>query len=159
MDRQDDDFEALFREVLADPIAGAAACENDFRRMLGEYFENARRAKGLSVRELAKQMGTSLSQVQRLVHAEQGGKSSITLRTIFRAAHVLELNVSAHIREKTCASVDNVISFGTRAWSTNSGQRRDNIARRAADERAKDQASPWHDLRPSTEPIAACGGI
>lgn len=97
MDRFDD-FEALALEVQSDSVAGAALCENDFRRRVGDAFEQARRKHNLSIRDLAAKMGTSVSQVQRLLHEEQGG--SVTLRTVFRAAHVLQLDVMPHIQEK-----------------------------------------------------------
>ena len=80
----------LEQAVLNDPIACAAARENDIRRRIGQAIEQARRKKGFSVRKLAKEIGTSLSQVQRLRHHEYGG--SLTLWTIVRACMALDLD-------------------------------------------------------------------
>jgi transcriptional regulator with XRE-family HTH domain len=85
------DFEALVNEVLADSDARTAYAENALRRYLAASFELARQGRGVSVRALAAEMGTSVSQVQRLLHHEVGG--SLTLRTICRAADVLGLRV------------------------------------------------------------------
>ena len=85
-------FEATASEVLSDRTARVAYLENATRRKLAEKFEKARQEKGLSLRALAKEMKTSVSQVQRLLHKEQGG--SLTLRTLFRAAEVLGLTLN-----------------------------------------------------------------
>jgi transcriptional regulator with XRE-family HTH domain len=160
MSHQDDDFEALFREVLANPIAGAAYGENDFRRALSEAFEQKRKLKQLTMRDFAKQIGTSLSQVQRLLHVEAGGKSSVTLRTIFRAAHILDLQVTAHIRDKKKSSVGNVVSFGERAFSTDIGPLYPcHLPPENSVPAGKPEQSPWRDLKtmPDTE-FLRCGG-
>lgn len=114
-DNSKDSIDALFAEIEADLHAGAAAHENAFRRRLGQAFEDARKNKGLSVRVLAKKMETSLSQVQRLLHAHVGG--SLTLRTVFRAAHVLDLDVTAHIRDRARLTDGDCLQFGAVAWS------------------------------------------
>lgn len=69
----------------------AAAAENRLRRELAEHFERARTARGLTFRALAREMGSSVSQVQRLLHRELGG--SLTLMTIARAAEVLGMKL------------------------------------------------------------------
>lgn len=108
------DFDDLAREILSVKDARTGYIENRLRRRIAEAFEEARRRKGLSVRELAKEMGTSLSQVQRLLHFEVGG--SLTLRTVCRAADALDLSLSIHVREKR-PSGDCVIPFGrVAAW-------------------------------------------
>lgn len=91
-------FDAILQEVMADPVARAAANENRLRRALSSSFDDARRARGLSVRRMATLMGTSVSQVQRLLHRELGG--SLTLRTICRALDVLELDLTMHVRPR-----------------------------------------------------------
>ncbi len=107
------DFEALVTEVLADKAARASAAENNLRRKLAEAFERARSERGLTIRELAAEMETSLSQVQRLLHHEVGG--SLTLLTVTRAADALGLRVSVHVRP--CAGVEGrLIPFGELAW-------------------------------------------
>ncbi|WP_155798744.1 helix-turn-helix domain-containing protein [Sorangium cellulosum] len=103
------EFDDLAREVLSVRDARTAFVENRLRRRIAESFEEARCRKNLSVRELAKEMGTSLSQVQRLLHHEVGG--SLTLRTVCRAAEALNLNLSIHVREKQ-PSGGCVIPFG-----------------------------------------------
>ena len=116
MTSNDDSYDALRAEILANVVTGAAFCENDFRRELSAEFDKARREKGMSIRDLAREMKTSLSQVQRLLHVEIGGDDSLTLRTLFRAAHVLDLKLIAHVRPKHFPSVNNVVPFG--CWST-----------------------------------------
>ena len=92
------DFELLVSEVLADSDARAAYAENTLRRQLAATFESARKGKGLSIRTLAAKMGTSASQVQRLLHYEVGG--SLTLRTICRAADILQLDVMIEVHAR-----------------------------------------------------------
>lgn len=89
---KDNDFEALIADVLANSDARTARVENALRRHLSEQFDAARHSKGMSVRGLAAEMGTSISQVQRLLHHEAGG--SLTLKTLCRAADVLGLVLS-----------------------------------------------------------------
>lgn len=90
------DFDAMIAEVLADSDARTAHAENALRRHLAEQFEAARQSKSMSVRGLATEMGTSISQVQRLLHHEAGG--SLTLKTLCRAADVLGLAISVEAR-------------------------------------------------------------
>jgi transcriptional regulator with XRE-family HTH domain len=81
--------------VAQDKDARTAAVENRLRSHIGEAFDAARKAKGLSIRALAKEMGTSISQVQRMLHEDIGG--GLTLRTLVRGADVLGLSVSFHL--------------------------------------------------------------
>lgn len=67
--------------------ARVAAKENNLRRELAFVFDKARMEKGLSLRGLAKEMGTSLPQIRRLLHLEHGG--SLTLMTLVRACDTL----------------------------------------------------------------------
>jgi len=83
-------YDKLAEEVLSSRIARSAAKENRIRRELAAELEAAMKARGLSIRSLAKEMNSSVSQVQRLLHREVGG--SLTLRTIVRAADVLNVN-------------------------------------------------------------------
>ena len=87
-----DSFEELLQQILADKDARVAAIENDVRRQLASALEEARTRKRLSIRGLAKQIGTSMSQVQRVLHLELGG--SLTLRTIVRACDALGLRLT-----------------------------------------------------------------
>jgi ribosome-binding protein aMBF1 (putative translation factor) len=61
---------------------------------VGERIQAARRAAGLSQRELAKRMGTSQAAVDRL---ESGGVGA-TLTTLQRVATALDLEVSIELR-------------------------------------------------------------
>lgn len=85
-------FTSLKTEVLGDREARCAYKENKLRRKLAVEFDAARAKHGLSIRSLAKAIGTSLSQVQRLLHREVGG--SITLSTFVRAADALGLTLT-----------------------------------------------------------------
>ena len=98
MAAENSDFDNLVNEVLAVQDARTAYLENRLRRALADSFEEARKKKDMSVRQLAKEMETSVSQVQRLLQRDVGG--SVTLRTVCRAADVLGLAISVHAREK-----------------------------------------------------------
>lgn len=87
------DFEALKEEVLKDRVARVAYQENNIRRKLAETFEKARQRKGISIRELAKEIGAPVTQVRRLFHEEQGG--DLPLSVLLYAADVL--GVTLHI--------------------------------------------------------------
>jgi len=56
---------------------------------LAAAFDQARRARGLTIRQLAAEMGTSLSQAQRVVRI--GG--NLTLRTLIAASEVLSVDL------------------------------------------------------------------
>lgn len=109
-----DDFELLKKEALADPEVRCAYKENALRRMLAGSFEVARAEHGLTVRKLAKVIGTSASQVQRLLHHEVGG--SLTLSTIVRAADALGLTVRLSARPEPRGPAL-IIPFGASAWT------------------------------------------
>lgn len=110
-----DNFEDLVAEVLGNVDARGAYRENSVRRSLAVEFENARKVSGISIRELATMIGTSTSQVQRLLHARQGG--SLTLNTICRAADALDLSVTIHVRKSNHARSAKVLPIGTTAWA------------------------------------------
>lgn len=101
-----DDFTKLMEEALADPEVRCAYKENGLRRKLAGEFDGARKLRGLSVRGLAKTIGTSASQVQRLLHHEVGG--SLTLSTIIRAADALGLSVGMWTRPETYGTTPTV---------------------------------------------------
>ena len=115
-----DDFTKLMEEALADPEVRCAYKENGLRRKLAGEFDGARKLRGLSVRGLAKTIGTSASQVQRLLHHEVGG--SLTLSTIIRAADALGLSVGMWTRPET---------YGTTPTGSD-GRRRDGGAEEMA---------------------------
>lgn len=114
-----DDFTKLMEEALADPEVRCAYKENGLRRKLAGEFDGARKLRGLSVRGLAKTIGTSASQVQRLLHHEVGG--SLTLSTIIRAADALGLSVGMWTRPETYGTTPTV-HFGT-DWTSAIGGR------------------------------------
>lgn len=90
------DFDALAQEIRNDPDARAAERENAIRHAIAAAIDLGRQAKGWSLRKFADEIGTSLSQVQRLLQRERGG--SLTLWTICRAADKLDLQVSVQVR-------------------------------------------------------------
>ncbi len=108
-----DNYEALRTAILANRDAGASYKENRVRRKLATEFEEARVARGMTMRQLAQKMGTSLSQAQRLLHYESGG--SLTLKTVVRAADVLGLTVTVNAR-RVPATPGAVVSLGSTAW-------------------------------------------
>jgi transcriptional regulator with XRE-family HTH domain len=112
--KDDTDFEALARQVLDSADARAAFLENGVRREVAKAFEAKRVERALSIRDLAKEIGTSVSQVQRLLHTELGG--GLTLRTLCRAADALDMRLSVHVRNKSAHGC--VVDFGKPAWSS-----------------------------------------
>ena len=121
-----DDFTKLMEEALADPEVRCAYKENGLRRKLAGEFDGARKLRGLSVRGLAKTIGTSASQVQRLLHHEVGG--SLTLSTIIRAADALGLSVGMWTRPETYGTTPTV-HFGTDWTSAIGGEVREQECR------------------------------
>ena len=95
------DLEELIAMAKEDPEAGLAIMENDLRRDLAAQFSALRDARGLSVRDFAAEMGTSKSQVQRVLHEDYGG--NLTLRTICRAAQVVDADVDIRLRARDVA--------------------------------------------------------
>ena len=89
-------------EVMANRDARCAYVENKLRSKLAGEFDEARQDRGLSIRGLAKAIGTSLSQVQRLLHREVGG--SLTLGTFVRAADALGLTLGMTARHESSMS-------------------------------------------------------
>ena len=85
-------FDEMAAELLQNADARAAYNENDARRALAVEFDNARKARGLSVPDLAEQLDTTEAEVRRLLHLEQGG--ALSRRTIFRAAEAFDLTVN-----------------------------------------------------------------
>jgi ribosome-binding protein aMBF1 (putative translation factor) len=96
--KREDDFEKLTALVNSDKVARTARIENNLRRNLGEILDNERIRQGLSIRDLAKELETSISQVQRVLHREVGG--NLTLKTLVRAADALMMVISVNIRQK-----------------------------------------------------------
>lgn len=113
--RERDDLDELLDEINKEPTARCAMIENDLRRRIGAEFDFARKAKGVSIRDLAKEMQTSNSQVQRLLHTELGG--SLTLRTLVRAADVLDLAVHVAVRGR-CRPERQVVPIGSAHWTS-----------------------------------------
>lgn len=107
-------FDDLLKEALETPDARYAFKENALRRRLGAALDQARAAKGLTVRQLASKMGTSTSQVQRLLHGEVGG--SVTLASLCRAADALDLRVDIHVRPQQ-RGTGNLLHFGGGGWT------------------------------------------
>ncbi len=89
-------FFDLVKELVQDPDVRTAALENNLRRKIASVLDERRQAMDLSLRDLAEAMGTSLSQVQRILHKQEGG--NLTLRTLVRAADTLGLQLAINIR-------------------------------------------------------------
>jgi len=103
-DLDDTDFDALAEQVMSDPDARTAATENALRRTMATALSAAVTVKGLSVRGLAKAMGSSVSQVQRLLHKEVGG--TLTLRTVVKAADALDLDTMVVFTPRYAPEID-----------------------------------------------------
>ena len=86
----------LLAKTLESPKARAAFNETELRIRLAEVFSGEMKRKGYSVRAFAKKIGTSISQVQRLLHHDIGG--SLTLLSIVKAANALELDLDICLR-------------------------------------------------------------
>ena len=115
-----EDVETLFRELLQNDRVRWAYKENGIRRELARAFGDARARRGLSVRELAKQLQTSSSQVNRLLHIEAGG--SLTLSTLCRAADTLGLRIGVHVWDDYIGRATGVATLGTMAWTPSTSQ-------------------------------------
>jgi len=87
-----EDFSDTVELVQKSHDARIAAKENRLRRQLALTIRQAMVDKGISIRELARGMNSSKSQVQRLLHEEVGG--SLTLKTLLRAADCLGYSTS-----------------------------------------------------------------
>jgi hypothetical protein len=94
---QMNDLNDLLNEIEQDDDVRLAAVENNLRRDVANALEARRLEKGLSIRALVKEMGTSALQVQRVLHREQGG--NLTLRTLVRAADALDFEVSISFKQ------------------------------------------------------------
>ena len=72
--------------------------EKKIRSRIASAIETRRTGRGVTIRELARKMGTSPSQVQRVRGAARG---SLTLSTICRAAEALDMIVTVEVRPKS----------------------------------------------------------
>jgi len=99
------EFDSIFGDADLHALIGrtpkgrAAYEEARMRRQFARVFEEARAAKGLSLAGLARDMGTSVSQVQRVLGKLVGG--TVTLRTLLRAADVLDVRISYNARQRS----------------------------------------------------------
>lgn len=85
------DMDEMVRKYTSDLEGKAAYNEHRYAIRLAEELERARAAKGWSLRQMADEMGTSLSQVQRVLAMH--GSGTIKLRTMFRALAALGLEL------------------------------------------------------------------
>lgn len=99
-----ENFGSVLKDILSNRDSRIAAHENFIRRGLGRWFDDARLEKGLSLREFAKYIGTSLSQTQRLLHKQLGG--SLTLKTLCKAADVFGFRIEIKFIEQNQESLD-----------------------------------------------------
>lgn len=90
-------YDSIKAELLDDLDVRVAYNESMLRRSLAEVLENRRATRGLTIRELARLMNTSKSQVQRVLNEESGG--SLTTRTMVRAAEVLGVKLRLYARD------------------------------------------------------------
>jgi len=86
----------LRRKTLQSPKARAAYDETKLRERLALVFSEAMKRQRYTVRQLAKELDTSISQIQRIVNRDVGGP--LTLLTVVKAANALglELDVRLH---------------------------------------------------------------
>lgn len=89
-------MDQLEKDVLGNFDSRTACRENELRRRLSIIFREKIKNQGLGIRDFAKKTGTSISQVQRIIHNEVGG--SLTLRTIVRACDILGLRINIEIK-------------------------------------------------------------
>lgn len=97
-----DDF---IKDVLQDADSRAAYEEHRYAIRLAELLEAERQRRGWSLRRLAEEMSTSLSQVQRVLAEHASG--TVTLRTVFRALEALDLDLAP----------PQVVHRGIQTWS------------------------------------------
>lgn len=80
------------REALKRVAAGGSRRESEFRRGLAAAFGAAVAERKMTAKSLSKQARVPVGQIRRLLRPEVGGH--LTLRSIFRAAEVLGLDVA-----------------------------------------------------------------
>lgn len=94
------DFKDLVTEVMKNKNSRLAAQENRLRRNLSEELKKKCAEENLSLRDLAKKMGTSLSQVQRVLHSGKG-EGTLTLKTLLNVADALGLGLKVTLEKSS----------------------------------------------------------
>jgi transcriptional regulator with XRE-family HTH domain len=89
------DFDAELQKALKKPFISDGYWERDLRLALAHRIREVMSSKHLSFRRLASKMGTSVSQVQRLVDCDL--ETSPTLMTIVKAARALGLEAEVRL--------------------------------------------------------------
>jgi len=95
MKREPNSWDKFYKEALQDNEIKAIADENALRRYIASIISKEMDEKCLSIRTLASKVGTSLSQIQRLLHREVGG--TLTLLSIIKAANALGLRLDIQL--------------------------------------------------------------
>lgn len=73
--------------------------EDETRKRLAGSFKHAMRHKGWSINKLAAAMESCRGQVKRILCMDSRG-GSITLRTLIRTAHALDLELHVYLSHK-----------------------------------------------------------
>jgi transcriptional regulator with XRE-family HTH domain len=99
-------LDEAFEQISNDPEASIAERECDFRMELGDCLNELRNRKGWTYEEFAQEMGTSRSQIQRLINADS--TKSPSLRTVFRALSALdkEMDLIIHSDDRSTVTLD-----------------------------------------------------
>ena len=84
---------------MQDKDVRLAAQENCLRRKLAAELQKSCTEESVSLRALASKMGTSLSQVQRILNKSNGG-GNLTIRTLLNAADALGLELDILLTPK-----------------------------------------------------------
>ena len=84
--------------VFNDFKARTAYEETQIRGSVAATLASKLKAEGISIREFAKRIQSSASQVQRLLHADIGG--SLTLLSLVRAADGLGLSIDVRMQPR-----------------------------------------------------------
>lgn len=86
------------KSTLRERTSIKAIKERRIRNLIAGQIEEARVEKALTVRAMAKLMGTKKTQVQRLRYIEKSG--SVTLRSLIRAAEALDLELVVSMNKR-----------------------------------------------------------
>jgi len=93
---QPETFEELVKAVLENFDSRTAYTTNDLQWSIAEVLDAERQKQGLSLRGMAKKMGTSISSAKRLLRKD-GCLTGVTLRTIVRAVDALGMQLEISI--------------------------------------------------------------
>lgn len=94
-------WDELLAKTLESSNARAAYDEIRLRQRLAKVIRKEMDERSISIREMAKKLDTSVSQIQRLLNEDIGG--SLTLLTVVKAANALGLHLTLDLaQEESC---------------------------------------------------------